>query len=147
MWPVDEPRTLDTVDVLHHAIEEYRFQVRLNADRINYWYTLCAAMFVAGGALTGLQDRKWIPAAVFALTAATALLCALAVKAQHGYYHAARDRAMSAAAAAGVPELLKTTPGMRQETATRVRVVVVVQWTFYLLALAAAVAAIGVIRS
>lgn len=134
-------------DTLRIAVDEYRFQVRLNADRINYWYTLNVAMFVAAGALTGLQDQKWIPASVFAVTAVTAVLCAAGVHTQHGYYRAARDRAMAAAADAGVPDLLKTTPGMRAETATRFRVVVIVQAIFWLIGAAAAVAAVGLLAA
>lgn len=129
------------------AVDEYRFQVRLNADRINHWYTLTMAMLVAGAALSGLRDERLAPAVVFGATAVTALLCALGVKAQHGYYHAARDRALTALESAGAPELLRTTPGMRKESATRVRVVVIQQWLFYLLAVGAAVAMVVVLRT
>lgn len=134
---------ISPADTLRVAVDEYRFQVRLNADRVNYWYTLNVAMLVAGAALTHLQDATWVPVAVFTLTAVTALLCAAGVHTQHSYYRAARDRAMAAAAAAGVPDVLRTTPGMRAETGVRFRVVVIVELIFCLLGLAALVAAVG----
>lgn len=134
---------LSSADVLQITVEEYRFQVRLNADRINYWYTLNLAILIAAATLGGLVKNPWITAPVFLLATWTSSLCAVAAYVQHGYYKEARDRALRAAADAGAPDLLTTTPGMRGERAVRVKVQTVTVGMFIALALVGVAGAAG----
>jgi len=137
---------LDPVEVLRVRVEEYRFQVQLNASRTNYWFSLVAALLVVGATLAGLGVRP-AAAAVFGLAAAASGLCGCAVHVQHGYYQAARDAMLGSAVELGVPRLLATTPGMRGVARGRLRVATVTVLLFLMLSLAGLVAGVGVLTT
>lgn len=140
--------TMEPDDVLRFAVEEYRFQVRLNADRSNYWFGMNIAVLVIGGAVANLDGPPWAAVVIFLAGAATSSLCARAVHVQHGYYHSAREFAKTAAEDAGVPDLLHTTPGMRGvATRGRLRIVWVTSVLFMVLALVGVAGAVGVLAA
>ncbi len=100
------------------AVDEYRFQLDLNARRSQYHLTLSSAVLGVGAGLVRLEgeDGRPLIAAVFAVGAVFALLAIAATATQHAYYRSARDRVRGLQRDLGLAERgLATTPGMRDE--------------------------------
>ncbi len=72
------------------AVEEYRWQATYNWSRTQYLLAFNAAILAAASAVAQRPGRA--AALIFALGAVAAVLAALAVRTQHDYYRAARDR-------------------------------------------------------
>lgn len=72
------------------AIDEMRFQVTHNWSRTQYLLGFNAAILAGGAAVAGRPGRS--ASLVFILGMAAAVLSAAAVRTEHGYYRAARDR-------------------------------------------------------
>ncbi len=83
------------------SVEEYRFQAQFNWSRTQYLLAFNAAILTAASAVASRPGRS--AAFVFILGAVAAMLSALAVRTQHGYYRAARDRMRRVEEALGVP--------------------------------------------
>jgi len=121
-WP-HEPTNgggLPPADLYKLAVDEYRFQAQFNWSRTQYLLAFNAAVLTAA---TAVASRSGSSAAlVFVLGAVAALLSALAVRTQHDYYRAARDRMRRVEEAFGVPvdQRIDTTAtlGDRRRTAS-----------------------------
>jgi hypothetical protein len=108
------PRSPDVpVEVYVVAVEEYRFQTRLNWDRCQSMLVFDAGLLAAGiglGRVAGV-----FAAAVFFVGLVASVAAFAAVGVQHTYYRAARDRMVAVEAVVlagtGVP-VMDTTPGM-----------------------------------
>lgn len=72
------------------AVEEYRFQVNLNASRSRDFLVLNSAIIAAGVTLLG-QKASLLSGLVFVVGFCVATLAALATRTQHNYYREARD--------------------------------------------------------
>jgi hypothetical protein len=82
------------------ALDEYRFQAQFNWSRTQYLLAFNAAILTAASAVASRPGRS--AALVFVLGAAAALLSLVAVRTQHGYYRAARDRMRRIEKATGI---------------------------------------------
>lgn len=116
-----------------HAIEEYRFQVTLNWQRLQYFLGLNLAILGVGSGLLrlGSEDdpdpNNLLPALVFLAGVGLSVAAWHLGRKQQAYYRNARDRMTTIAAELGVADLgVATTAGARgQPTAwwTKVRMV------------------------
>jgi hypothetical protein len=93
---------LPPADLYKLSVEEYRFQAQFNWSRTQYLLAFNAAILTAAAAVASQPGRS--AALVFVLGVAAALLSITAVRTQHGYYRAARDRMCRVEKAIGVPE-------------------------------------------
>ena len=87
-----ETHSLPLVEIYRVAVEEYRFQVRLNWDRAQSMLLFNAAVLAAGAGLIKLTDQSPYTIAVFAVGVVSSVMSYIAVGLQHSYYHNARDR-------------------------------------------------------
>jgi len=84
--------TLNTdqlIDLYKVAIEEYRFQVKLNNDRLLHLTVFNVAFLSAGAGLLKVGDSKlgdFLVATIFVAGFCTSLIGALAVRTLHRYY-------------------------------------------------------------
>lgn len=101
----DDNTTLPPEDLYKSAVEEYRFQAQFNWSRTQYLLVFNAAAVAAASAL--LTRSAAGAAVVFALGAIGAVASLFAVKTQHGYYRAARDRMKLVEEHVHVPEPLR----------------------------------------
>ena len=103
-WPREptDGGEVPPADLYKVAVEEYRFQAQFNWSRTQYLLAFNAAILSAATAVASRPGRS--AALVFVLGAVAALLSALAVHTQHGYYRAARDRMRRVEEALGVPQ-------------------------------------------
>lgn len=72
------------------AVEEYRFQAQYNWSRTQYFLAFNAAILTAGSAVASRPGKS--AALVFLIGVVGSVLAALAVRTQHDYYRAARNR-------------------------------------------------------
>ena len=130
---------LPPADLYKISVEEYRFQAQFNWSRTQYLLAFNAAILTAAAAVASRPGRS--AALVFVLGAVAALLSALAVRTQHDYYRAARDRMRR------VEEALAVPPDQRIDTTTtlggRKRVASVNQVVYLLLSSIAVANVIG----
>lgn len=82
------PGDVPAADLYRIAVEEYRFQATFNWSRTQYLLGLNAALFVAGTVVASRPGRS--AALVFAFGILIAVLSAIVVRTQHGYYVATR---------------------------------------------------------
>jgi hypothetical protein len=82
----------ELLEVYKIAVEEYRFQVRLNADRSRDFIVLNSAIIAAAITLLGQARMSLRAGMVFLIGFAVAVLSALGTHTQHGYYRDARNR-------------------------------------------------------
>lgn len=87
------------------AVEEYRFQAQFNWTRTQYLLGLNVAILAAGAALAQWAGMATAP--VFGLGIIAALFSGFAIRSQHDYYRAARERMRRAEQAAGVADDLR----------------------------------------
>lgn len=78
-------------DIYKSAIDEYRFQAQFNWSRTQYLLAFNVAILTAGTAVAASQPGR-TASLVFALGGFTSVMSSLAVRTQHDYYRAARDR-------------------------------------------------------
>jgi len=127
------------------AVEEYRFQVRLNWDRAQYLLGFNTAVIAVGTGLIKLNgSRRATPliAGIFVVGFVAAVMSICATSMQHGYYRTARDhmRSLDERLALG-STAVQTTPGMRGALPRRLGKMQTILYT--LLAISAAVNVIG----
>jgi hypothetical protein len=92
------------------AVEEYRFQVKLNAERSRDYLVLNSAIIAAAISLSG-QHAALLAGAVFAAGLCVALLAGLGIHTQHNYYRETRDTKKLLERRLGISGLVvKTTP-------------------------------------
>lgn len=89
-----EPDTLSSraelMELYKVAVEEYRFQVKLNAERSRDYLVLNSAIIAAAISLSG-QHATLLAGAVFAAGFCVALLAGLGTHTQHNYYRETRE--------------------------------------------------------
>lgn len=116
-----------------HAVDEYRFQVNLNWQRLQYFLGLDVAILGVGAGLLRLGGSRQpppdnsLPALVFFAGVCLSLASWHLARRQHAYYRVARDTMIRIADRLGVAELgVSTTAGARGEARpwwTKVRTV------------------------
>ncbi len=91
-WPHDPTNggDLPPADAYKLSVDEYRFQAQFNWSRTQYLLAFNAAILTAAAAVASRPGRS--AALVFVLGAVAATLSMTAVRTQHDYYRAARDR-------------------------------------------------------
>jgi hypothetical protein len=128
------------------AVEEYRFQVRLNWDRAQYLLGFNTAVIAVGAGLIKLGGpRRATPliAGIFVVGFVAAVMSACATYLQHGYYRAARGQMRSLGERLALGEAaVTTTPGMRGALPKRLGKVQTILYT--LLAVAATIDLVGI---
>lgn len=101
------------------AVDEYRFQVDLNWQRTQHWFTLNLAIAsVAIGLLRVSTDpgTNLLVGAIFGCGALASIVAAIALNAQHDYYRSVRNHKDRLEHEMGLGRFaLRTTPGMRGE--------------------------------
>lgn len=105
-----------------HAIDEYRFQVNLNWQRLQYFLGLNVAILSVGAGLLRIgsgdqpEPDNTLPALIFVAGVGLSLASWYLVRRQQDYYRAARDRMTSIGTALEVQHLgVATTAGARTE--------------------------------
>lgn len=93
---------LPPADLYQLAVDEYRFQAQFNWSRTQYLLAFNAAILTAATAVASRPGRR--AALVFGLGAVASLLSVAAVRTQHDYYRAARDRMRRVEEAIGIPD-------------------------------------------
>lgn len=92
--PSDRPSNgdgeLPPADLYRVAVDEYRWQAQHNWSRTQYLLAFNAAILASATAVASRPGHS--AALIFALGAVAAVLSILAVRTQHDYYRAARDR-------------------------------------------------------
>lgn len=140
-WP-EEPAGGDGVppaDIYKVAVDEYRFQAQYNWSRTQYLLALNVGILTAGAAVASQGGGGAAP--VFLLGVVAAVLSGVAVRTQHDYYRAARDRMRRVEEALRVPknQQMDTTSTLGQ----RPRFVSVNRVVYLLLAAIAAANVVG----
>jgi len=87
--PKAYPPRAEMLDLYKAAIEEYRFQVKLNADRSRDYFVANSAIIAAGVTVLGQARVPLLAAGVFAVGLIVSVLSILGTHTQHAYY---RDR-------------------------------------------------------
>lgn len=111
--PTIPPRREELLDLYKIAIEEYRFQVKLNADRSRDYVVVNSAIIASGVALLGQAHLPLLAGGVFTVGLVVAALAIMGTATQHGYYRDARDNHKQIANRLGFSDLalIKTKPG------------------------------------
>lgn len=119
----DDAERTELLDLYRLAVEEYRFQVNLNWERTQYLLALNVGVLGLGIGLLSVHMHAALvlTACVFALGAGAAALSMMALRTQHSYYRATRDRFKKLEQLLALqPELqIETTPGMEMATGKR----------------------------
>lgn len=113
----------ETLWRLHsYAVDEYRFQVNLNWQRLQYFLGLNLAILGVGAGLLRLgtnqqqEPDNTLPALVFVAGVCLSLAAVYLARTQQSYYRAARDRMTALAGLLHVEHLaISTTAGARGE--------------------------------
>jgi hypothetical protein len=108
----DSPSRGELLDLYKLAVEEYRFQVKLNADRSRDYVVLNSAIIAAGITLLGQAQRPELAGIVFLVGVVVAVLSILGTHTQHGYYRDTRNAKNQLAHKLGIADvvLFKTKP-------------------------------------
>ena len=144
------PEAEPSLDLYRIALDEYRFQVNLNWQRTQHWFTLNAAIAGAAVALLGLADDRGtylLVTLVFLAGVFAAAVAIVATRTQHDYYRRTRDKKQRLEEDLRLGTYaLTTTPGMRGEARAGVaRIFHVTSLYTGLLGALAAVNAAGVV--
>lgn len=100
-------------DLYKIALDEYRFQVNLNWQRLNYYLGLNVALTGGAAGLLLSDASRPFPVVAFALGAGTAVLAWFTDRVARGYYVAARERKADLETRLGLGVFaIDTTPGM-----------------------------------
>lgn len=125
----------ELLNIYQLAVEEYRFQVRLNWNRTQYLFALNAAVLAAGATLASAEEAQrpqLLVAAVFLVGILAALQAIAITQRQHQYYRNARDHMQHVASEVGLGDMrLRTTPGMRGGRAGKLSKLGRVTWMHY----------------
>lgn len=108
----DGPSRAELLDLHKVAIEEYRFQVKLNADRSRDYLVANSAIFAAAITLLGQAKPPLLAGAVFVIGFVVAALSILATHTQHGYYRDTRNAVRQLERRLGITDLtlIRTKP-------------------------------------
>ena len=130
---------LPPADLYKVAVDEYRFQTTHNWSRTQYLLAFNLAILASASAVASQPGRS--AALVFASGAVAAVLSILALRTQHDYYRAARDRMRR------VEETLRIPADLRADTTStlgdRSRLVSVTQVVYLLFVILAVSDAVG----
>src|SRR5438105_15883899 len=85
------PSREELLDQYKIAVEEYRFQVKLNADRSRDYVVVNSAIIASGVALPGQARWPMLAGTVFSMGLLVAVLAVMGTNTQHGYYRDARN--------------------------------------------------------
>jgi hypothetical protein len=99
------PRRDELLDLYKIAVEEYRFQVKLNADRSRDYVVVNSAIIASGIALLGQAHLPFLAGLVFVIGLGVAVLAIMGTSTQHGYYRDARDTQRQLAGRLGFSDL------------------------------------------
>jgi hypothetical protein len=107
------PLREELLDLYKIAVEEYRFQVKLNADRSRDYVVVNSAIIASGIALLGQAHLPLLAGLVFTVGLVVAVLAIMGTSTQHGYYRDARNTQRQLANRLGFSDLAfaKTKPG------------------------------------
>jgi hypothetical protein len=86
------PDRTELLDLYKIAVEEYRFQVKLNADRSRDYIVLNSAIIAAAVALIGQAHLPVLAAGAFGAGLVVSLLSIGGTHTQHGYYRDIKNR-------------------------------------------------------
>lgn len=105
-----EQPTTTAMELYRIAVEEYRFQVNLNWNRVQYLLVFNVAVIAAGGALIRLDRRalEILAGSVFLFGVVAAIASIAIIARQHGYYRNARDHMRDLEKRYGLPSLTTT---------------------------------------
>jgi hypothetical protein len=110
----------DLIEVYKAILEEYRFQVQYNWERVRYCLTLSVTLSAAAYGLLGASPGGWLAGAAlmgFVGAIAVALLGVRVTRKGHEYYRAIRATKRNAEQALGLPDLnlaIEPTRGIRE---------------------------------
>jgi hypothetical protein len=106
------PPREELLELYRIAVEEYRFQVKLNADRSRDYVVVNSAIIAAGVALLGQARLPLSAGGVFTIGLFVAVLSVMGTHTQHGYYRDTRNRQTQLANQLGFSGLvsIKTKP-------------------------------------
>ena len=97
---------IPAVDLYNSAVEEYRFQVTFNWSRTQYLLVFNAGI-LAAATLFLSRPMNNAAAIIYALGAVTGVMSMIAIRTQHTYYRAARDRVRRAEEMFQVPKTVR----------------------------------------
>jgi hypothetical protein len=138
--PTDQPPPpLSNSDAYRVAVEEYRFQAQFNWQRSQYLLGFNALILAAGVGLKAPAGQ--LAMLVFGLGFAAAVLSAIAVWTQHGYYRVARAHLQRVEVTLSLPSDLRL--DTTSKLGGRKRLVSVNQIVYLLLAAMAVANAVG----
>lgn len=102
----------ELLDLYKIAVEEYRFQVKLNVDRSRDYLVLNSAIIAAGITLIGQAQLPLVGAVVFSAGVFVAVLSMFGTHTQHGYYRDTREAKAQLVSRLGIAEmgLVRTEP-------------------------------------
>lgn len=86
------PPRKELLDLYKSAVEEYRFQVKLNADRSRDYFVGNSAIIAAGVTLLGQAKLPLLSGGAFVIGVVVSILSMFGTHTQHGYYRSTRDR-------------------------------------------------------
>jgi hypothetical protein len=106
------PTRKELLELYKIAVEEYRFQVKLNADRSRDYVVLNSAIIAAAITLLGQAKLPALAGLVFAIGLVVALLSILGTDTQHGYYRDTKNAKQQLERQLGIADLtlVKTKP-------------------------------------
>jgi hypothetical protein len=99
--PAGGPPPIPPQDIYRIAVDEYRFQAQFNWTRTQYLLGLNALILVAGTTLS--RPAGTVAMLVFSFGAIAAVLSALVIRTQHGYYRSARSHMVRIEIDLGIP--------------------------------------------
>jgi hypothetical protein len=110
--PTTPPPREELLDLYKISVEEYRFQVKLNADRSRDYVVVNSAIIASGVALLGQAHLPLLAGVVFTVGLVVAVLAIMGTNTQHGYYRDARNTQRQIANRIGISDLafVKTKP-------------------------------------
>lgn len=143
------PSREELLDHYKIAVEEYRFQVKLNADRSRDYVVLNSAIIAAGVALLGQSQHPYLAGAVFLVGMGVAALSILGSHTQHGYYRDTRNAKDQLARQLGIAHMVtmgtKSTGSRRRRFASVTTFNQVILSLLFMVDLAGALSGFGVI--
>jgi hypothetical protein len=132
--PAQGPNYEQQLDLYGRVVDEYRFQVQLNWDRVKYLIAYNTAVFTAGVGLVKLGGPfgRALVIGVFAIGIVGCALTAAAARTQHQYYATIRNQMTTLSARLSLGDAaIATTPGARGMPRTWVQKLARVQTLIY----------------
>jgi hypothetical protein len=114
------PSRLELLELYRYALEEYRFTVRLNWDRTQYYLALNVGLLAAAVGLVKLGlpgPMQYLPALIFAGGVGACWVGMKAAIVGHNYYRQARDGKAAYEALLGLHDPVELGPGRERSLA------------------------------